>query len=78
MSKLYQDGKLKTNNAYKLPFNAECMSRILAGLGYMGCKEAALMHIEDGTEHLLHTHYTLDDATEQAYKYLRLLQFMRD
>ena len=66
------------NNAYKLPFKAECMSSILAGLGYMGYKEAALMYIEDGTEHLPHTHYALEDATEQAYKYLRLLQFMRE
>ena len=67
----------KSINTYKLPFKSECMSSIIAGLGYMGYKSDVSQYIKKGAEHLPHTHYALEDATEQAYKYLRLRKFMK-
>nr|QBK87484.1 MAG: hypothetical protein LCMAC201_03940 [Marseillevirus LCMAC201] len=62
---------------YQLPYSCECMSSIRRAVGHMtSSPDEPKMFMSVGTEHLPHTHYALEDALEQAYKYLRLCKFM--
>ncbi len=66
-------------NAYQIPYSCECMSTLRRAVGYMGKDEtAASDFMTAGTENLPHTHYALEDALEQAYKYLRLRKFLTE
>ncbi len=69
----------KPDAAYSIPYSCECMSTLRRGLEYLGKdddKVSAFMAV--GIENLPHTHYALEDALEQAYKYLRLRKYMTE
>lgn len=64
--------------AYPLPHKCECISSLIRALEYIGVDRKILAEFLDvGSETMPHTHYALDDALEQAYKYLRLRKYMK-
>lgn len=77
LNSVYPTYTFANTNTYKLPFKAECISSIMSVLKMIGALDDALWEYNNGKKHLPHTHNAVDDATEQAYLYLTLLEYLR-
>lgn len=65
-------------NPHKLPFKATCISSLMKGLSYISNDDNLSDEVRmRASKKVEHTHYAVEDALEQAYRYVYTLEAYR-